>query len=338
MFFCVAVLVYENYAYNAVFLARILPEANKVTWIPIFAIFFNVVWFIALWTYVFVHFSDPGSITDQWRTFVHDTTGLDVIVSRQEWQPGKVTTNKRSNELRPERAHYCSTMCKDVLRMDHFCPWTGNTIGVQNHKHFLLLGFYGGLSGAVAVFTALPEVIGIALGYHANKAALQSLDLAVKIQFFIFAFLASAAMVLLTGLFTSHFPLACRNMTTIEELYINMPNPYDQQNWFANLEQVFGRFGWDWFLPVKCRSPMSDGFSYRRNGEVLPEGLVESYGRDAHTRSLGGSPDVEMALNRKLPEDVWYFRYTGRDRAAVQEVMENGNQSWFASFAWLGGG
>jgi len=335
--FCVTVLIYENYAYNLVFLARILPEADKGIYIPLFALIFNVAWLITIWAYGFVHFSDPGSITDSWRAFVQNTNGLDVIVSRQEWQPGKVTTNKKSPEIRPERAHFCSTTSKDILRMDHFCPWTGNTVGFENHKHFLLLGFYGALSGAIGFFSTLPELLGLVAGN--GSVNLQSMEVSVKIQFFIFAFFAAVVMVLLTGLFVSHFPLACRNMTTIEELYVNMPNPYDQQKWFKNLEQVFGRFGWDWFLPVRARVPMSDGMSFRRNGELLPEGLVEIYGQANQKRA---DDDIESVLTHRIPEDIWYYRYTGRDPKQKPDQDSRGNEnntSWLhSSLAWMTGG
>jgi len=327
--FCVGVLSFQCYVYNVVYLGRILPAIDKEDFIPVFAVLFNVVWLITLWCYVSVHYSDPGTVTDQWRSFVQNTSGLDVIVSRQEWQPGKVTTNKKSNEIRPERAHFCSTLRKDILRMDHFCPWTGNCVGANNHKHFLLLGFYGALAGLVAFLTALPDLIGCTTGYSENALVWVNVSAIDRSLFISFGVLAVLVVLLLVGLVTSHFPLACRNMTTIEELYTNMPNPYDQQNWFRNLEQVFGTFGWDWFLPVQSRHLKSDGFSYRRNGEVLPEGLVEVYGKDIRNRS----DDIELVLHR-LPEDIWHYRYTGQTRGA-QRDSENAASSWFA---WLSGG
>jgi hypothetical protein len=328
--FCLVVLAFQFYSYNVVYLGRILPAIGKADWIPIFAVLFNVVWFMTLWCYAAVNYSDPGAITDQWRAFVQDTAGLDVIVSRQEWQPGKLTTNKKSSEIRPERAHFCSTTRRDILRMDHFCPWTGNTVGFGNHKHFLLLGFYGSNAGIVAFLTSLPDLLGCVTGYAANAYIWQNVSIADRSCFIAYGVLAFLVMLLLTGLITSHFPLACRNMTTIEELYTNMPNPYDQQNWFRNLEQIFGGFGWDWFLPVKPRHLKSDGFSYRRNGEVLPEGLVEVYGKDARPYL---NDDVEQMLHR-LPEDIWYYRYTGQTRGAQRNNLAAA-ASWLPD--WLGG-
>lgn len=326
--FCVFILVLEFYVYNLIYLGRILPAIGKAELVPCFAAIFNFFWLLTVWCYTVVRTSDPGSCTDQWRAFVTNTAGLDVIISRQEWQPGKVTTNKKSVEIRPERSHFCSTIRRDVLRMDHFCPWTGNCIGIGNHKHFLLLGMYGALAGTAAVATSFTDLAGCMMGYGANAYVWESVPAADRGLFLTFGLFAVLTMLLLTGLVTSHFPLACRNMTTIEELYTNMPNPYDQQNWFQNLEQVLGGVGWDWLLPVAPRHPKSDGCSYRRNGEVLPEGLVEVYGRDI----LKYNDDTESALH-KLPEDIWFFRYTGQTRGAHQQNA-NVSTSWFA---WLGG-
>jgi len=330
--FCVAVFLFLFYVFNVVYLGRILPAIGKGDLIPIYAILFNLVWCITMWCYAAVHYSDPGYVTDQWRAFVQNTPGLDVIVSRQEWQPGKLTTNKKSSEIRPERAHFCSTTKRDILRMDHFCPWTGNTVGYGNHKFFLLLGFYGSIAGIVAFLLALPDLLGCTTGYSANAYIWQNVTVADRSCLIAYGVLAFLVMLLLTGLITSHFPLACRNMTTIEELYTNMPNPYDQQHWLRNLEQIFGVFGWDWFLPIKPHHLKSDGFSYRRNGEVLPEGLVENYEKDAQSESRQFD-DVEQMLHR-LPEDIWYYRYTGQTRGAQRENPSE-TTSWFA---WLAGG
>jgi len=217
--FCVFVLGFEFYVYNAIYLNRILPQLGKLDMILVYATLFNMAWFMTAWCYASVHCAEPGWINDQWRAFVHNTAGLDVIVSRQEWQPGKCTTNKKSAEIRPERAHFCSTTRKDVLRMDHFCPWTGNCIGQNNHKHFLLLGFYGSISGIVGFLTALPDLLGCTTGYAENAYIWQNVSVADRTCFIAFGVLAFLVMILLTGLITSHFPLACRNMTTIEELY-----------------------------------------------------------------------------------------------------------------------
>jgi len=46
------------------------------------------------------------------------------------------------DSIKPPRTHHCSLMGKCVLNFDHYCPWTANTIGLENYGYFLLFMFY----------------------------------------------------------------------------------------------------------------------------------------------------------------------------------------------------
>jgi len=119
-------------------------------------------------------------------------------------------------------------------------------------------------------------------GQEGEMKAELSRDAGLLIGFAVLAFMVS---VLLASLLASHFPLACANLTTIEENYENMPNPFDHGSSVKNLSQIMGQFGADWFLPVLPRRALSDGVSYPRPGEpVLP---VDGF----------------------KPEEIWKFRY-----------------------------
>merc|ERR1712113_822285 len=61
-----------------------------------------------------------------------------------------------------------------------------------------------------------------------------------------------------------HLSLACRNQTTIENNYQNMPNPFDQGDATANLAQVFGVYSVEWFFPITPSRPLADGASFPR--------------------------------------------------------------------------
>mmetsp|Transcript_10758 Transcript_10758/g.23660 ORF Transcript_10758/g.23660 Transcript_10758/m.23660 type:complete len:98 (+) Transcript_10758:405-698(+) len=58
--------------------------------------------------------------------------------------------------FRPERAHHCSACEKCTLRFDHHCPWTGNCIGHENHKYFLLFLGYALIAMILYILTDLP--------------------------------------------------------------------------------------------------------------------------------------------------------------------------------------
>lgn len=46
------------------------------------------------------------------------------------------------NVWKPPRSHHDSVTGKVYLRMDHFCPFTGNVIAIRNHGHFILMYFW----------------------------------------------------------------------------------------------------------------------------------------------------------------------------------------------------
>mmetsp|Transcript_17114 Transcript_17114/g.47444 ORF Transcript_17114/g.47444 Transcript_17114/m.47444 type:complete len:420 (-) Transcript_17114:192-1451(-) len=142
--------------------------------------------------------------------------------------------------------------------------------------------------------------------YRREPQAGSRLEVTDILVFMIFGILALFVAVLLTPMLATHVPLAFQNLTTIEDNYENMPNPFDQGSTGANLAQVFGAYGPDWLLPVAPWRPLSDGVSFARSDEKLgPDGLPER---------AEGEGEVEM-------EEVWKMRYRVRS-AAVPQMQE----------------
>ncbi|ETW42463.1 hypothetical protein PFNF135_03125 [Plasmodium falciparum NF135/5.C10] len=48
-------------------------------------------------------------------------------------------------KYKPDRSHYCRAIEKNVLKMDHYCPWVANCVGFYNYKFFLLSLFYANI-------------------------------------------------------------------------------------------------------------------------------------------------------------------------------------------------
>lgn len=88
--------------------------------------------------------------------------------------------------------------------------------------------------------------------------------------FLLFVLLATLVLVLVSMLLHTYLPWATQNLTTVEETYANMANPFDLGNKNANVAQIFGSFGPDWFFPVKPFSPQTDGVYFPRAGEDIP--------------------------------------------------------------------
>ena len=41
---------------------------------------------------------------------------------------------KHCQAWKPERSHHCSVLGRCILRMDHYCIWLVNTVGLLNYK------------------------------------------------------------------------------------------------------------------------------------------------------------------------------------------------------------
>ena len=67
---------------------------------------------------------------------------------------------RRSQAVKPPRAHYCSTCGRVVLKMDHHCPWVGNCVGYGNYKAFLLLILHGWAATGVLMAWWVPLAMG----------------------------------------------------------------------------------------------------------------------------------------------------------------------------------
>jgi len=269
----IAVLVFEGLVYNAVFLGRVLPALGKSALVIPFGLVFNVVWILAVWSYLQAHWTDPGFVPMRWHEFVKQVgDDLLVVPAQPAWQPGMATYCRKCELPRPERAKHCKICDTCVLRMDHHCPWINNCVGFNNHKFFLLLGTYSGLAGVIAVGTSLPELLlcsamfvymeeGMSLAWATEDVNLDVTDITAFLLFGVVAFLAVALCI---PLLSMHLPLAMQNITSIEDNYTNMPNPFDKGGTRANLAQIFGVFGTDWFLPIWPKRPLTDGVSFER--------------------------------------------------------------------------
>eukprot|EP00418_Pyrodinium_bahamense_P042083 CAMPEP_0179206628 /NCGR_PEP_ID=MMETSP0796-20121207/103031_1 /TAXON_ID=73915 /ORGANISM="Pyrodinium bahamense, Strain pbaha01" /LENGTH=318 /DNA_ID=CAMNT_0020911551 /DNA_START=41 /DNA_END=997 /DNA_ORIENTATION=+ len=290
-----------------VFLGRLLPAVGKGALVLPFAVLFNSVWFLAVWSYFRAYLADPGTVPGRWQDFVRQMgDALPVAPARPEWQPGKATYCRKCQMPRPERAKHCKVCEICVLRMDHHCPWINNCVGFYNHKFFLLLGIYSCSACLAGLGTSLSELalcIGAVMRMEDGRAfAWEEKDLETidALVFLVFGVMALFVAVLLTPLLSTHLPLAMQNITSIEDNYENMPNPFDQGDASANLAQIFGAFGLDWFFPVYPCKPLTDGVSFERCDDPLGQS----------DRSSG--EEMEWNLDSLSPEQLWRRRFNVR--------------------------
>ncbi|KMZ81491.1 hypothetical protein PVIIG_03345 [Plasmodium vivax India VII] len=82
---------------------------------------FHVLLFLFIWSFYKTYTVAPGSIPCELRYCQHE------------------------KKYKPDRAHYCRATKRNILKMDHYCPWVANGVGHHNYKFFLLSIFYANL-------------------------------------------------------------------------------------------------------------------------------------------------------------------------------------------------
>lgn len=348
MGFSVTVYVYESFTYNVIFLGQILPAFGRGSAAVPFLVLFNSAWCMAFWSHIQAHLADPGTVPKRWEEFVHSFRGaIPIAPSRPEFQPGKATLCKRCQRSRPERAHHCQFCGFCVLRYDHHCPWINNCVGYRNHKFFLLLVFYACLASFFALATSIPELLscaGILVGLEdPSNLAGKNLATPTVVAFLAFGAIALFLSILLTLLLITYVPFAAQNLTTVEETYTNMTNPFDLGATMANLEQIFGLPGPDWLLPIRPLRPQTDGIFFPRAGERLldvadarrsgsAENLLEApLAGDTSSRSNSRGSTSDGSMCGPIPnvawadqdvERLWRLRYHAKPQTSSQHVKQ----------------
>jgi hypothetical protein len=81
------------------------------------------------------------------------TTNPGNIPPSTEWEKDNADKKQqglrfcaREKKYKPERTHYCSAIGRNVLKMDHYCPWLANCVGYFNHKFFMLFIMYASVA------------------------------------------------------------------------------------------------------------------------------------------------------------------------------------------------
>ena len=115
-----------------------------------------------LWSYFAAALTDPGRVPLGWHPFEDDAAArleLERIGAYPDYYYGAYARSdprrprfcKRCASWKPERAHHCSVTGACVLRMDHYCIWVVNCVGLLNYKAFLLFMAYTAAAAATSL-------------------------------------------------------------------------------------------------------------------------------------------------------------------------------------------
>ncbi|KAF8068356.1 PAT13 [Scenedesmus sp. PABB004] len=204
------------------------------------------------WCYLATVLTDPGRVPPGWHPFPDDAiaareqelmTYADYYIDRRD--PRRPRFCKHCKAWKPQRAHHCSVTGRCVLKMDHYCIWVVNCVGLLNYKFFLQFLAFTFAGSAVAIAALVRPMLAF-FGAGAAGAA-PSAGSAVA---FIGVIVNAAFAVSLCGFLVMHANMVAANCTTIEMYEKERPHPWPyNKGGRRNFEEVFGKRKLGWLLP-----------------------------------------------------------------------------------------
>eukprot|EP00569_Conticribra_weissflogii_P012460 CAMPEP_0171377004 /NCGR_PEP_ID=MMETSP0879-20121228/19941_1 /TAXON_ID=67004 /ORGANISM="Thalassiosira weissflogii, Strain CCMP1336" /LENGTH=338 /DNA_ID=CAMNT_0011887019 /DNA_START=232 /DNA_END=1248 /DNA_ORIENTATION=+ len=189
---------------------------------------------------------------------------------------------KCNDNYKPSRAHHDSVTGRCIVKMDHYCPWVCNAVGIYNHKFFILFVMYTFFTAIVSL--ALLLIRGIRCGFYIqptlpnNNSTLDAFDYEISFsesKHYLypgcdnFNSIYTAALGIVTVLF--FFFTCCMLLEQGEAVDTNMSKiarmktragmaaPGEYSPVATEFNEVFGgehpTMSWHWFLPLPVRFP-----------------------------------------------------------------------------------
>ncbi|EWC76270.1 hypothetical protein C923_03055 [Plasmodium falciparum UGT5.1] len=92
---------------------------------------FHILLLLLIWSFYKTYKVNPGNIPDNYEWKVDPNIGR--IKEREK--TGELRYCIHEKKYKPDRSHYCRAIEKNVLKMDHYCPWTlptGSTLSTSD--------------------------------------------------------------------------------------------------------------------------------------------------------------------------------------------------------------
>ncbi|SOV77263.1 palmitoyltransferase, putative [Plasmodium sp. gorilla clade G3] len=212
---------------------------------------FHILLFLLIWSFYKTYKVNPGNIPDNYEWKVEPNIGR--IKEREK--TGELRYCIHEKKYKPDRSHYCRAIEKNVLKMDHYCPWVANCVGFYNYKFFLLSLFYANICCLyvnINCYTSFPN-------FYSNPNILFN----EVFYLFLEIVLASVILIIIFPFFLFHIYLTSKNYTTLE---FCVTGQWEKGNIYdlgveENFKQVLGDNILLWIFPVG--KPKGNGLFYK---------------------------------------------------------------------------
>ncbi|KAK4533428.1 hypothetical protein CCYA_CCYA17G4310 [Cyanidiococcus yangmingshanensis] len=210
--------------------------------------------------------SEQGMLAQRPRFLPNDKIKLPATVLMRN-SFGRYRFCSKCLTYKPDRTHHCSALGRCVLKMDHYCPWTNNTIGFYNHKFFVQFLYYAFLASLITAMISLPAILHRLVEETTNEQTREFVIVILGLLGWIICLVFSFTLLFFAGF---HTYLVLRNKTTIETYEVTDPAAAVILEAFdlgasANWKSVFGENLWGWLLPIWYGHRRGNGVHWETN-------------------------------------------------------------------------
>ncbi|KAJ1454427.1 DHHC palmitoyltransferase-domain-containing protein [Pelagophyceae sp. CCMP2097] len=307
---CCAAFTYAIILFSQSTVTRLLFERAQGLPRVLHLLLFNAVAGLALAAHLKVMLSDPGAVPKHAEPLPGDAARLTEAVAAGASQRKRAKGwCHRCSAYKPPRAHHDSVTGRCIVKLDHYCPWANNAIGVRNHKFFLLFIWYTFVLCVYAL--AILIAFSFASVKRLPRGSSNSSDLLAVAQNAAFAKaardaeadLSAAAFVVgassvLFGLFTSC--MLCDQWSVVQTHVAKIDRLKGDELSVSNeVNEVFGGrsrgFALHWLLPTDVFFPQSV------HDDVMGFRLPRSDDEASPDTGLKGPQDDPDPVPRRLP-------------------------------------
>ncbi len=104
---------------------------------------FNFNWLMTLLCFVRASVTDPGYLP------------LGLEPPKDHYESPHSQCKRCKDAWKPPRAHHCRQSNRCVFKMEAYCFWLNNCVGVNNRKHYILFLWYTMLTALMTMFLQL---------------------------------------------------------------------------------------------------------------------------------------------------------------------------------------
>ena len=236
---CLITFIY-NFIHSSFIMHKLIY--NNSTFFIILII--NIVLFsLQIFQTLFTALTDPGSFLPNYGEDKSNSADSKIMIATINGQDYFLKFCRTCLNAKDLRVYHCDDCGLCILRHDHHCPWLSTCIGLNNHRHFIIL-----LIVNLIFFIYNTSILMSLIFIRFDKQGLNELTMVENLFLFFLVVLNGVLLLFHIALLINHSIYICTGQTTSEKVRRKprAKNPYKKEKATQNCLEF-------WKYPMKYR-------------------------------------------------------------------------------------